>query len=288
MKPSPSTNLVALDGRASAWCGGAVLPALESLLEMAEMWAPGSFVGISGANRSGTYTTLVANHQLVWDLDSLQNDLDEGPGLTALREDHTVVTDDAESEHRWAPFVSRAVEAGVRSILSVPLTLGNKTFGTLNLYSATYLPVDMTRLAQAKLLAGQAALALAQAQREHQLMVALETNRVVGKAVGLAMERFGLDDHAAFAYLTTLAHKSSIDLRDIARHFVDQTNALHTKAEQVGQADGSEPPRAAEQPDSSLGVVAGSASSAPGPDEVARPSGSPVAEPGWPAVAVES
>ena len=246
MKPSPSTTLVALDGRASAWCGGAVLPALESLLDMAELWAPGTFVGISGANRSGTYTTLVANHQVVWDLDSLQNDLDEGPGLTALREDHTVVTDDTESEHRWAPFVSRAVEAGVRSILSVPLVLGTKTFGVLNLYSATYQPVDMARLAQAKLLAGQAALALAQAQREHQLLVALETNRVVGKAVGLAMERLGLDDRAAFAYLTALSQKSSVDLREIARHFVDQANALHTKVE---RPEGSEHPDGSEQPD---------------------------------------
>lgn len=242
MKPSPSTNLVALDGRASAWCGGAVLPALESLLDMAELWAPGTFVGISGANRSGTYTTLVANHQVVFDLDSLQNDLDEGPGLTALREDHTVVVDDVESEHRWAVFTSRAVEAGMRSILSVPLVLGSKTFGVLNLYSATYLPVDMARLAQAKLLAGQAALALAQAQREHQLTVALETNRVVGKAVGLAMERFGFDDHAAFAYLTTLSQKSGVDLREVARHFVDQANALHTNADRLddcGQPDGS-------------------------------------------------
>jgi len=280
VKPSPSTHVVALDGRASAWCGGAVLPALESLLEMAEMWAPGTFVGISGANRSGTYTTLVANHQLVWDLDSLQNDLDEGPGLTALREDHTVVTDDAESEHRWAPFMSRAVEAGVRSILSVPLVLGNRTFGALNLYSAAYQPVDMARLAQAKLLAGQAALALAQAQREHQLTVALETNRVVGKAVGLAMERLGLDDHAAFAYLSALSHKSRLDLREIARHFVDQANALHSRAADTG---GSEHPDGSGQPDlvASHDVTVIS-------DDVTTPTGAPVAEPGWPAVALES
>ncbi|MDU0312134.1 GAF and ANTAR domain-containing protein [Phycicoccus sp. M110.8] len=309
MKPSPSTNLVALDGRASAWCGGAVLPALESLLDMAELWAPGTFVGISGANRSGTYTTLVANHQVVFDLDSLQNDLDEGPGLTALREDHTVVVDDAESEHRWGVFTSRAVEAGMRSILSVPLVLGSKTFGALNLYSATYLPVDMARLAQAKLLAGQAALALAQAQREHQLTVALETNRVVGKAVGLAMERFGLDDHAAFAYLTTLAQKSTIDLREIARHFVDQANALHTSADRPddsGQPDVSGVPMVTAHPavtphstvtahaDSSTQparapeVVAATLSTASDTDETHGPSGTPVAEPGWPAVAVES
>lgn len=312
MKPSPSTNLVALDGRASAWCGGAVLPALESLLDMAEMWAPGTFVGISGANRSGTYTTLVANHQIVWDLDSLQNDLDDGPGLTALREDHTVVTDDAESEHRWAPFMSRAVEAGVRSILSVPLVLGNKTFGALNLYSAAYLPVDMARLAQAKLLAGQAALALAQAQREHQLTVALETNRVVGKAVGLAMERFGLDDHGAFAYLTTLSQKSGVDLREIARHFVDQTNALHTRSERADDAEQSElvalrdvaePSDVAElaeladetavsdlaaQPRGAREVVSVRPPAGSDTDESAGPSGSPVAEQGWPAVAVES
>ena len=223
-------TLVALDGQASAWCGGAVLPALESMLELVETWSPDDLAGISGANRTGTYTTLVASHHVVFELDSLQNDLDEGPGLTAMREDHTVVVDDTESEHRWSAFMSHSVDAGVRSVLSVPLTLGTTTFGALNLYSTAHRPVDAARLGQVKLLAGQAALALAQAQREHRLLTALESNRLIGKAIGLSMERFGLDDHAAFAYLIALSQKADISLPDIATHLIDQANALYAGA----------------------------------------------------------
>lgn len=286
MHPMPTT-LVTLDGRASAWCGGAVLPALESLLDMAEMWWPGTYVGISGANRSGTYTTLVANHQLVFDLDSLQNDLDEGPGLAALRGDHTVVVDDADSEHRWPSFVPRALEAALRSLLSVPLSLDTKTFGVLNLYSATYLPVDAQRLTQAKLLAGQAALALAQAQREHQLTVALRSNRTIGMAVGLAMERFGLDDHRAFSYLTDLSLRARVDLREVATHLVEQANTLHAAAQPPPAAGPSEADRDADVPTPADRAEQPSGV-APGPEEGLKPSGAPVAEAPWPAVAVES
>jgi GAF domain-containing protein len=220
-------NVLALDSSAPEWCGAGVRAVLDSILDAVPHSLPGTHIGISAANEAGACTTLAGSDPLVFMLDELQCELDEGPGLSAMREDHTVIVDDTESEHRWPRFVPYAVDWGVRSYLGLPLTVADTTVGALNLYAtAARVPVDASRLAQARLFAGQAALALGQARREHHLRLALESSRTIGTAIGLAMERFDLDADDAFAYLARISQRSGLKLRDIAAHMVKQTNDL--------------------------------------------------------------
>jgi GAF domain-containing protein len=155
VNPYPPENLVALDGAASAWCGGGAPPAstlLDSILDAAAQLAPGAHVGICVANSDNTYTTLAGTDPLVFMLDEMQYTLDEGPGLSAMREGHTVIVEAAESEHRWPRFMSRAVDLGLRSHLGMPISVEGKTLGGLNMYSTARAPVDASRLADARLL----------------------------------------------------------------------------------------------------------------------------------------
>lgn len=217
-------NRMDLVGSASAAFGKPAIPVLDSILEAAERLAPGTHLGICVANRDGTYTPVAGSQPLVFALDQLQYDLDEGPSLTAMREGHTVIVDDAESEHRWPTFMSRAVGLGLRSYLGMPISDDCTTLGGLSLYSTTRTPVDLDRLTHARQFAAQAATALAQAQRVNDLVAALQSSRTIGKAIGLVMERFNLDDHDAFEHLATLSQKSNVKLRDIAAQMVHQSN----------------------------------------------------------------
>jgi GAF domain-containing protein len=200
--------------------------ALDSIVHGMRLLAPGTHVGISVANSAGTFDTVAGTGPLVFALDAIQYHLDEGPCLTAIREDHTVIIDDAESEHRWASFMPRAADLGLRSYLGVSITVDDRPVGGLNLYSTTRTHLDADRLAHAKLFAAQAALAMACAHRETNLRQALQTSRTIGKAIGLVMERFDLDDEEAFAYLARLSHRTNIKLREIAAHLVRQSNDL--------------------------------------------------------------
>lgn len=226
MDPFASENLVALNGSASAWFGGGASLMLDSILQTAEQLAPGTHVGICVADRTGTYTTLAGTDPLVFVLGEIQYDFDDGPGITAVREEHTVIVDDAESEHRWPRFMSRAVDLGLRSYLGVPIVEAGRTLGGLNMYSTVHASVDTTRLATAKLLATQSAVALGQAQREHNLVLALQSSRTIGKAIGVLMERFDLDDHEAFERLAAWSQRTNVKLRDLAPHLVRQSNDL--------------------------------------------------------------
>ncbi|TPG17832.1 ANTAR domain-containing protein [Pedococcus bigeumensis] len=75
-------------------------------------------------------------------------------------------------------------------------------------------------------MAAQAAVALGQAQRENDMVMALQSSRTIGKAVGLVMERFDLDDHEAFVQLVKWSEKADVRLRDLATHMVKQSNDL--------------------------------------------------------------
>lgn len=232
--PTPE-HLVALNGSTSAWCGSGTPSVFDSILDAAKELAPEAHVGISVTNRDGTHTTLAGTDPLVFMLDELQYDLGEGPGFAVMVEDHTVIVDDAESEHRWPNFISRAIAMGLRSHLGVAISIEGKPMGALNMYATEHVCVDAVRLAHARLFATQAALALGQVQRENDLVLALQSSRNIGKAIGLVMERFDLDDHEAFERLSKLSQNSNIKLRDLAEHLVKQANDLRhfTKARQA-------------------------------------------------------
>jgi len=199
---------------------------LNSFVQSVGQFAPGTHAGISVATSTGTFETVAGTDPLVFVLDDLQYDLDEGPCLTAIREGHTVIVDDAESEHRWPRFMSHAIDLGLRSHLGVPIPADGNAVAGLNMYSTIHASTDASRLSYATLFAEQAAMAMSHARREKDLLRALETSRTIGTAVGLVMERFNLDDQGAFAHLVGLSQRSNVKLRDLAAHMVKQSNDL--------------------------------------------------------------
>lgn len=70
--------------------------------------------------------------------DQLQDELDQGPCLQAVRTGHSVVARDLRIETRWLRWCAAAVdELPVRSVLSVLLVASRRPIATLNLYSDT-------------------------------------------------------------------------------------------------------------------------------------------------------
>jgi AmiR/NasT family two-component response regulator len=67
-------------------------------------------------------------------------------------------------------------------------------------------------------------MALGRARRDEDLTAALLTRKVIGQAIGILMERFGLDEDRAFAYLVRVSSRSNVKLRDVAKEIVDRRN----------------------------------------------------------------
>jgi GAF domain-containing protein len=109
---------------------------LKAIVAAAVTTVPGAkWAGISLiAGRDITAATSTAD--IVADIDQMQRDLDEGPCVSAIREHHTVLSNDLASDSRWPRFAIKAAERGVQSMLSFRLFVAAADLGALNLYGS--------------------------------------------------------------------------------------------------------------------------------------------------------
>ncbi|WP_445183153.1 GAF and ANTAR domain-containing protein [Pseudonocardia sp. Cha107L01] len=173
----------------------------------------------------GKRVTLEASsHDLVVELDQLQSDFGEGPCVSAIRQQRAArVTDLAEPDQPWPRFAAAALERGVRSMMSLRLSVCQETLGALNLYAAQ--PDAFAPDAQivAELLAQHSAVALAGATREHHLNAALVNRDVLGQANGVLMQRDRLTALQAFRLLVRASQDANMKIADVARWLITET-----------------------------------------------------------------
>jgi GAF domain-containing protein len=184
---------------------------------------PAHHVGVSMLGSDGHLETRAASDDLVWELDHAQRTLGEGPSLDALTEQHVVAADRLAHEQRWPAYVPQALARGAQAQLSVRLLADERTWGGLSLYATGTDRIDPHVVRSVTLFASHAAVAVERSHREDNLKAALRTRKMIGQAVGIAMERFGLDEEMAFRYLVRLSSNRNVKLRDIARELVAES-----------------------------------------------------------------
>jgi transcriptional regulator with GAF, ATPase, and Fis domain len=196
---------------------------LQTVVEVARNSMPEiDNAGISVAHRDGRVETRAAAGDLVLELDRLQYSLGEGPCLHAIKADPVVVVEEAWRETRWPRFMRAAVQRGLRSQLGVRLYIDEHTRGGLNLYSTSSDTIDPETTHLAELFASHAALAMGKVTVAETLNAALSSRSTIGMALGIVMERYGMDPDQAFSYLTRIASSSETKLRTVAEHVVEE------------------------------------------------------------------
>ncbi|WP_018761009.1 MULTISPECIES: ANTAR domain-containing protein [Micrococcaceae] len=156
-------------------------------------------------------------------LDELQNGFGEGPCLTALREERTLLVPDLAAETRWQDYVRTALHQGVSSILAVPLDLGGDGEAVLNLYSGRTNGFSVEDIATVETFAGHAANSLRLVLRiarlretRNDLSAAMQSRTVIDMAVGAVMAQNRCTRDTAFGILTRASNTRNIKLRQVA------------------------------------------------------------------------
>nr|WP_083933468.1 GAF and ANTAR domain-containing protein [Sciscionella marina] len=177
--------------------------------------------GVSLLRGDGVITSYTPSSSTVSEVDRLQSTYREGPCVTALWDQHTVVVDDLVAEaDRWPRFAPEAAARGILSMLSFQLFTRDDSLGALNLYSSVRKRFDLDSQMLGGLFASQAALVLAGAQESVRLHRALATRDVIGQAKGILIERFGVDAETAFTMLVHSSQNTNLKLVDVARWLV--------------------------------------------------------------------
>lgn len=163
--------------------------------------------------------TVGPTDDLVLPLDATQYSLQEGPCYDAATDTPQVIAPHLADDPRFPRYGPMAAEVGIRSQAAFRLFERATTLGALNLYSTragVFEDLEQT----AGLFRSQAAMAIAYAHEVTNLSEALETRTTIGKAMGIVMERYELNDERAFAFLTRLSQHRNVKLRLVAEEIV--------------------------------------------------------------------
>jgi GAF domain-containing protein len=206
-------------------------PEVDAVLEKmvglaAEVVTPAVACGVTVC-RDGQPFTAATSNELAARVDQLQYVCDDGPCLDALRHGVVVQVDDLGCETRWDGYRSSAVAHGVRSSLSVPLTVEGEILGALNMYSVTPAVFGGPHRESAEAFADKSAAALTvslrqvrQARVQHQLAEAMVSSSVIDHAIGILMGQQRCTATAAFDILRKASQNRNQKLREIAAELI--------------------------------------------------------------------
>ena len=197
--------------------------ALTSLAASAAGNIPGvDFVSITVLEADRTLYTAAATDPLAEQADAVQYELHEGPCYAAVTAERFVLANDLAAAVEFPRYAPRAVAIGVGAHAAIQLVDGKRRAG-LNLYARKAGSFDRATVQFAELFAAQAGAILGYAEQVEQLSNAVQTRTDIGTAVGILMERYSVDRHQAFAFLTRNSQDRNIKVRVLAQHVIDGT-----------------------------------------------------------------
>jgi hypothetical protein len=166
--------------------------------------------------------TVAATDPRAEQVDALQYELREGPCYAAVTEERLVLINDMAASTAFPRYGARATQLGVQSQAAIQLVNSRERAG-LNLYAGQVGAFDRSTVQLAELFATHAASLLDYATQVEQLSEALHTRSDIGTAIGVVMERYGIDRDQAFAFLVRNSNNRNIKIRVLAQEIIRGT-----------------------------------------------------------------
>ncbi len=132
---------------------------LQQLAALSAALVPRASCGVA-MQRKDQVTTVASSDDFASALGQIEYDRGQGPCLQALRTGERVRVPDLATDDRWGEYRLHALAAGVRSCVSLPLTVDDAPIGTVTLYSRARNGFGKKDIQRARSLALQAANAL--------------------------------------------------------------------------------------------------------------------------------
>ena len=174
------------------------------------------------ARRDG-YETVAASDEVARHIDALERELGEGPCVDAIEEEAGQIDPDISQHSSWPRLAERVLtETPVRGMAGYRLVIEGKKVGALNLFSDTPGAFEKGGDEGAVLsaFASVALMSVANRDRADSLRRGLETNREVGKAIGLLMAAHEIGSDEAFELLRKASNDMNMKLTEVAREVI--------------------------------------------------------------------
>jgi GAF domain-containing protein len=172
-------------------------------------------------SKGGKYETNAPTSDLMYEVDRLQIENQEGPCVEAALDELIVRTDDFQREQRWPHYSAEVLKLGLRSALSFKLYTTQRNAGALNIFGFEPNAFGSEDEGVGFVLAAHAAAAILASRQGEQLQSALSSRDLIGQAKGIIMERFNVDAVRAFEMMRELSQTENIKLVDVAKRVID-------------------------------------------------------------------
>ncbi|WP_433158392.1 GAF and ANTAR domain-containing protein [Kribbella sp. CA-247076] len=193
---------------------------VDTVVEFALQALNCSHAGVALSVRGGPEIPAVTD-PVVAEIYKLQLSTRRGPLVEAMRGQASILIADTATDERWPEWTAKVRELGVRTVLDVPLTTATGTIGVLGLYSIEPDAFDADDEAVARILARHASVAVANARHDESMAQAVDARKLVGQAMGILMERYGIDGDRAFEVLKRYSQDTNTKLRDVAQQLIE-------------------------------------------------------------------
>jgi len=211
---------------------------LELLCARVDEVLPVNGSGVMLADRGGNLRVVAASDDQLGEIERLQIELGEGPCLHAYETGGQVLVRDLAEDDQFQRFDPRALDAGLRSVFSFPMQIGEIRVGALNLYTRDRQPFDDEDAVIGQALADLATAFVLNLRTSEQasllntqLQVALDSRVVIEQAKGRLSEQLGVDIDEAFERLRRHARNHGEKLRDVAQRVATGELRLDTGEE---------------------------------------------------------
>jgi ANTAR domain/GAF domain len=166
--------------------------------------------------------TAASSDPLAEQADALQYELREGPCYDAVTDERFAMVNDLAVATDYPNYGPKAAALGVGAQAALQLVDGARRAG-LNFYARTPGVFNSATVQFAELFAKPAGALLGYAEQVEQLGEALHSRTDIGVALGILMERYGLDQEQAFSFLARNSQTRNVKVRVLARQIIDGT-----------------------------------------------------------------
>ena len=199
----------------------------QAIAEWSARLVPGCTHASVSVLRDGKFITLGASDEIARQIDDLEREVGEGPCLDAILEERPQHDLDITHHATWPELAKRALaETPVRSMLAFRLIHDGAKSGALNLFADTPNGLGEEAVSQGTIMSAFASVAIAMAherRRASNLELALDTNREIGKAVGLLMAEHNIGSEQALEILRHASQSMNRKVRELAREIVSRS-----------------------------------------------------------------
>jgi len=180
--------------------------------------------------RQGLAATVASSDERTKTLDEIQYADDDGPCLHAARTGEPVTMLDVDTDARWPVYQRQAKAQGLRSSLSIPLSMGADATGALNLYVFELHDFGDEERAALSQFCDEASRAISLAlrhdrvtQENDHLHNAMASRRVIDQAIGIIMAQNRCSADSAFQILRRASMNRNVKIQQLA---VDMIRAM--------------------------------------------------------------